>query len=228
MNIKTQSGSQADAFLQVRETLFHMGRLVEKSLDLALQGLLQRQIEKFAEINAVETSIDKLQVELDRLCLGLLDSADVNHSQALEVLCFVKINKDLERMGDEAVNIKELAESYLGGPNVKSLIDIHTMARSVRQMVQQSLAALTSHDLALAHSVLDEDTVVDQQKKDILATMSQTMSRDAALISGSLNLILIARSLERLADHATNIAENVILILTEKDVRHSYLQEEAK
>jgi phosphate transport system protein len=139
------------------------------------------------------------------------------------VVAVIKINTDLERMGDQAVNIAYNGQRYLEEPALKPLIDLPRMAQIVREMVRQALDAFVRQDLVLARQVLDRDDAVDNLKDQIFRELLTYMISDPKTIQRALNLILIARNLERLGDHATNIAEDVIYAISGRDVRHGGL-----
>jgi len=132
----------------------------------------------------------------------------------------VKINTDLERVGDLAVNIAEAARRYAMHPPVKRLIDIPQMARIAQSMLRDALDSFVRQDTDLAEHVLNEDDKLDALKDQIFRELLTYMLQDPATIEPALDLILISRHLERIGDHATNVAEDVIFIVSAKDVRH--------
>jgi phosphate transport system protein len=136
------------------------------------------------------------------------------------IVAAVKINTDLERVGDLAVNIGEAGKRYLKHPPVKPLIDIPRMGELAQKMLREALDAFVRRDLALAESVLAQDDTLDALKTQIFRELLTYMLNNTATIEPSLDLILISRHLERIGDHATNVAEDVIFILSAKDVRH--------
>jgi len=132
----------------------------------------------------------------------------------------VKINSDLERIGDLAVNIAEAADRYVSHAPVKPLVDLPQMAKLAVSMLHQALEAFVSEKIALAQSVLAEDDVLDNLKDQVFRDLLQIMIREPQTVEPGLDLILISRHLERVGDHATNIAEDVIFIVEARDVRH--------
>ncbi|MGZ3685698.1 MAG: phosphate signaling complex protein PhoU, partial [Bdellovibrionota bacterium] len=136
------------------------------------------------------------------------------------VIAILKISTDLERMGDQAVNISYNAKDYLEGEPVKDLVDIPRMAKEVKAMVRDALDAFVRQDRTLAEEVLLKDDVVDNLKDKVFHELIAYMTRTPTNIKQALDLILIARNLERLGDHATNIAEDVIFAVTGDDIRH--------
>jgi len=132
----------------------------------------------------------------------------------------VKINTDLERVGDLAINIAEAARRYATHPPVKKLIDIPQMASIAQNMLRDSLDAFVRRDIVLAELVLNEDNRLDALKTQIFRELLTYMLQDPSTIEPALDLILISRHLERIGDHATNVAEDVIFMVSAKDVRH--------
>jgi phosphate transport system protein len=139
------------------------------------------------------------------------------------VLAAVKIDTDLERVGDLAVNVAEAVQRYLQHPPVKQLVDIPRMADLAQHMLRDALDAYVRHDVSLAEHVLDTDDTVDALKSQVSTDLVPHMQADPTTIEPALDLILIARHLERIADHATNIAEDVIFMVSGRDVRHQGL-----
>jgi phosphate transport system protein len=139
------------------------------------------------------------------------------------IVAIIKINTDLERMGDQAINISHNGRRYLQEPALKPLIDIPRMSDEVRAMVRDSLDALVRGDANLAEQVLKRDDIVDAFKNQIFRELITYMLASPKSIEQALNLILISRNLERIGDHATNIAEDVIFVVTGRDIRHGAL-----
>src|SRR4029077_12220866 len=136
------------------------------------------------------------------------------------IVAAVKINTDLERVGDLAVNIGEAARRYSSHPPVKKLIDIPRMATIAQTMLRDALDAFVRRDVALAQQVLNEDDRLDSLKTQIFRELLTYMLQDPSTIEPALDLILVSRHLERIGDHATNVAEDVIFIVSARDVRH--------
>ncbi len=136
------------------------------------------------------------------------------------IVSAVKINTDLERVGDLAINIAEAATRYLKHPPVKELIDIPRMARIAQTMLRDALDAFVRRDIVLAQTVLDKDDELDGLKTQVFRELLTYMLQDPHTIEPALDLILVSRHLERIGDHATNIAEDVIFMVSARDVRH--------
>jgi phosphate transport system protein len=161
-----------------------------------------------------------MHLEVDKGCVDLLARQSPMAADLRLIVAIIKINSDLERMGDQAVNISHNGEYYLAGAEIKALVDLPEMARRVREMVHTTLDAFVKMDEALARFVLNQDDAVDGYKHKIFADVKEIMKANPDTIDRGLNLILIARNLERVGDHATNIAEDVIFALNGADIRH--------
>ncbi len=205
---------------RLKDKLLLMGGYCEKAIEEATSGLTEGKPERFARVHEFEKTVNQLHKEVDEDCLNLLATQSPMAKDLRTILAVVKINTDLERMGDQAVNIALNAEEYLRLPALKPLIDIPRMADQARIMVREALDAFVRTDLKLAEVVLKRDDEVDHLKNQIFRELMTYMASDPSRIEQALNLILIARNLERVGDHATNIAEDVIFIATGKDIRH--------
>lgn len=205
---------------KLKDKLLLMGGYVEKAIEEATQGLVEQKPERFGRVHEFEKTVNQLHKEVDEDCLNLLATQSPLASDLRTILAIIKINTDLERMGDQAVNIALNADEYLRSPPLKPLIDIPRMAEQVRFMVRESLDAFVRVDTKMAQDVLNRDDAVDNLKNQIFRELMTYMISDPKRIEQGLNLILIARNLERVGDHATNIAEDVIFIVTGRDIRH--------
>jgi phosphate transport system protein len=163
-----------------------------------------------------------MQIEIDDRCLRLLALQQPMASDLRLITAAMKINADLERIGDQAVNIAEQAVRLLAHPPLKPLTDIPRMAEIAERMTRESLDAFVRKDAQLARSILARDDEVDQLKDQVFRVLLTYMMADPGTIERALGLILISRHLERIADHATNIAEDVIFVVEAKDVRHHH------
>jgi phosphate transport system protein len=205
---------------RLKDKLLLMGGYVEKAIEEATHGLVAAEPDRFHRVHEFEKTINQLHKEVDEDCLNLLATQSPLARDLRTILAVIKINTDLERMGDQAVNIALNAAEYLKQPPLKPLIDIPRMAEQSRTMVRESLDAFVRTDTKLAEKVMDLDDEVDMLKNQIFRELLTYMIQEPKRIEQALNLILIARNLERVGDHATNIAEDVIFIATGQDVRH--------
>jgi phosphate transport system protein len=204
----------------LKSRILAMGGFVEQAIDLATEALQQRDTEKLARVHPLEAQINQAHVDVDNACLEILARLSPVAADLRLILAIIKINTDLERMGDQAVNIAHNTEYYMVDKKVDVDIKLPEMAAAVKKMVRNSLDAFMREDTALAQQVLESDDEVDAYKNEAFKILLPYMKQDPSKIEGSLDLILIARNLERMADHATNIAEDVIFACTGEDVRH--------
>ena len=212
-----------DEIAKVKEQILAMGGYVEKAIEEATQALIDRQPGRFEKVHEYEKIINKHHIQVDEACLSILARQSPLAADLRLIVAVIKINTDLERMGDQAVNIAHNGKRYLEQDPLTTVVDIPRMAQEVRFMVREALDAFVKHDPALAEDVLQRDDSVDEQKHRIFRELRAAMIKDPTTIERALNLILIARNLERLGDHATNIAEDVVFAVTGKDIRHKSL-----
>jgi phosphate transport system protein len=204
----------------LRNQLLTMGALVEDRVHRAIQSLVERREEEARRIIATDQEINDLQIEIDDRCLKLLALQTPLAVDLRLITSAMKINADLERVGDQAVNIAENVLQLLPHPPLKPLIDIPRMAEIAERMVRDALDSFVKGDAELAREVLRRDDEVDGLKDQLFRELLTYMMADPGTIPRALALLLISRHLERIADHATNIAEDVIFIAEAKDVRH--------
>lgn len=204
----------------LKDQLVEMGGHVEQAVEVATQALIQRQPAMFKQVHELEAKINREHMEVDESCLELLARQSPLATDLRLVIAILKISTDLERMGDQAVNIAYNAKDYLEGEPVKEMHDIPQMATEVRAMVRDALDAFVRQDRKLAEEVLLKDDKVDSLKDKVFHELVSYMGKNPTNIERALDLILIARNLERLGDHATNIAEDVIFAVTGDDIRH--------
>jgi phosphate transport system protein len=204
----------------LKEQILAMGGHVELAVEAATQALIQRKPELLKQVHELEHKINREHMEVDENCILLLARQSPLAADLRLVIAILKISTDLERMGDQAVNIAYNTNDYLQGEPVKELVDIPKMAVAVRAMVRDCLDAFVRQDGALAKKVLEQDDTVDELKDKVFHDLIQYMTNNSKNVEQALDLILIARNMERLGDHATNIAEDVIFAVTGDDIRH--------
>src|SRR5688500_16845464 len=211
----------------LKNRLLGMGALVEERVHQAMQALMERRIDAAEQIVAGDSEVNDMQIEIDDRCLKLLALQNPMATDLRLITAAMKINADLERIGDQAVNIAEQAVRSLAHPPLKPLIDLPRMAEIAERMTRQSRDALVRKDATLARAILARDDEVDQLKDHVFRVLLTYMMADPGTIERALGLILISRHLERIADHATNIAEDVIFVVEAKDVRHHHEERQA-
>jgi phosphate transport system protein len=205
---------------QLKTRLLEMGGLAEEQVRLAMQGLVERDRELLDRVLTGDGPVNALHIEIDQRCFTLLALYQPMAVDLRAIVAAVKINTDLERVGDLAINIGEAALRYTVHPPVKRLIDIPKMAMIAQSMLRDALDAFVRRDTELAQGVLNEDDELDALKTQIFRELLTYMLQDPTTIEPALDLILISRHLERIGDHATNVAEDVIFMVSARDVRH--------
>lgn len=201
--------------------LLEMGGLAEDRVRHAMRALVGRETALVDDVIAGDAAINTLHIEIDDRCFKLLALHQPMAVDLRAIVAAVKINTDLERVGDLAVNIAEAVRRYLRHPPVKQLIDIPRMADIAQSMLRDSLDAFVRRDTSLAQAVLAADDALDALKTQVFRELLTYMLQDPHTIEPALDLILISRHLERIGDHATNIAEDVIFMVSARDVRHA-------
>jgi len=204
----------------LKERLLTMGGLAEESVRMAMQALVERRPGLVEEVIAADDPINRLHIEIDQRCFTLLALHQPMASDLRTIVAVSKISTDLERVGDLAVNIVEATSRYLMHPPVKPLIDIPQMADLAQSMLRDALESFVSRDTTLAESVLDRDDRLDALKTQVFRELLTYMLQDPKTVAPALDLILVSRHLERIGDHATNVAEDVIFLVSARDVRH--------
>lgn len=200
--------------------LLAMGGLAEERVRESVRGIVEREHDAIEAVLAGDEPINDLHMEIDDRCFKLLALHQPMAADLRVIVAAVKINTDLERVGDLAVNIAEAGKRYLQHPQVKPLIDIPRMGELAQKMLRDALDAFVRRDMALAEAVLAADDTLDALKTQIFRELLTYMLQAPETIEPALDLILISRHLERIGDHATNVAEDVIFILSARDVRH--------
>jgi phosphate transport system protein len=210
-----------DQLDELKERMLYMSSLVEKAIHMSLEGLNRRNESQATQVIVdIEPQINELHLELDDRALQLLALQQPMAVDLRFITGTMKINSDLERMGDQAVNIAQRALSIVAQPALKPLIDIPHMADIAEKMVKDALDAFVRRDTELAREVVLRDDSVDSYRDLIFRELIAEMIKDPRHILQALDLILVSRNLERIADHATNIAEDVIYMVLGRDIRH--------
>lgn len=205
---------------ELKRQVLVMGGYVEKALAHVTTGLSRRQASEFEAIVDIEKKINEGQIQVGNYCLELIAmNAPVAKDLRL-IFSILKISTDLERMGDQTMNIAYSGREYLSRPALPQAGDIVKMGEVVRGMVKQALDCFVRGDVEGAKKVLLVDDQVDECKNRLFRELSEHMKKNPADVDSALDLILVSRNFERLGDHATNIAEDVIFAQTGKDIRH--------
>jgi phosphate transport system protein len=204
----------------LKERLLTMGGLAERAVHQAVHAVLDFDASLAHRVLEEEKAINDLQIDIDDRVVRLIALHQPMATDLRMILAVARINADLERIGDQAVNIAESAERILRHPQVKPYVDLPRMATLAEEMMRDSLNALVRKDAALAKSVLTRDDEVDNLRTQIFRELLTYMMENSALVFPAFELILVAKNLERIGDHATNIAEDVIYMVVGRDVRH--------
>ena len=209
-----------DQLQDLLQLVVRMGTIAEAMVQTAVRALVLRKESIAAEVLESEHQINRLQVEVDDRAVKLTALQQPVAQDARFLFMASRIGGELERIADQAVNICQNVHHVLQAPPLKPLVDLPIMADIAQKMVRDSLTAMINRDVALANAVLPEDERVDAFRDQVFRELLTYMMADPGTIQRALSLILIARNLERVADHATNIAEEVIYWIQGRDVRH--------
>ncbi|MCK4423913.1 MAG: phosphate signaling complex protein PhoU [Candidatus Omnitrophica bacterium] len=207
---------------KLKEKLLRMSSLTEQAISFSIKALVDRRPELADKVIKSDDAINMLEIEIDELSLKLLALRQPQAGDLRFITSTMKINNDLERIGDLAVNIAERAVNLLKAPVLKPLIDIPRMAETAQAMLKDSLDAFVNKDSKLAGSVCKRDDEVDNLNDQIFRELLTYMIQDPKTIERAVGLILTARNLERIADHATNICEDVIYMVNGKTIKHHF------
>jgi len=210
---------------ELREKLLRMGGLGEQAVDRACQAYVERDLKRCNMVLENETLINIAEREINELAFDLLALQQPMAVDLRFILAVTKINSDLERVGDQAVNIAERVMDMVELPPAELPVDIPRMAAAVSAMVRRALESFIEGKAELAQAVLEMDNVVDRMRDEAFITLVHTMNERPAVTRQALDALLVARNLERVADHATNIAEDVIFWVRGADVRHNIAPE---
>ncbi|MBM4045587.1 MAG: phosphate signaling complex protein PhoU [Planctomycetes bacterium] len=214
-------GKQFEAGLkQLNDDLLRMGSTVEESIATAMKAFIERKPDLAEKIIAEDETIDHLENHIEDLCLKLLALHQPAATDLRFIIMAIKINSDLERIADLAVNIADRTVEQAGQPHLKPLIDIPRMATLAEKMVHDALDAFLRRDPQLAQDVCARDDEVDNLNDQVFRELLTYMMADPTCIPRAVALLLVARYLERIADHATNIGEEVVYMVQGKSIKH--------
>jgi len=210
----------------LRQRLLRMGGLAEQAVDRARQAFVDRDLTRCQMVLEGESLINQAEREIDEAAFDLLAMQQPMAVDLRFILAVTKINADLERVGDQAVNIAERVMDMVELPAAELPVDIARMGTAVSAMVRRSLESFIEGKAELAQAVLEMDNVIDRMRDDAFIQLVKTMNEKPEIVRQCLDALLVARNLERVADHATNIAEDVIFWVQGSDVRHNVHPEE--
>lgn len=205
---------------KIKKQILALGAMVEEGVKMAIKAIITRDGTLAQKVIAADISIDEIEVEIEEECLKVLALYQPVAVDLRFLIAIIKINNDLERIGDEAVNIAQRVAILAKRPDLPLIFDYSTMAGLAEKMLSTSLDALVKLDLDLAFRVLILDDEVDSLNRQVYDTVKESLRQDNNHPGFMINLMLIARHLERIADHATNIAEEVIMLIEGEIPRH--------
>ena len=206
---------------EIREKLLEMGGKVETMIDNAMKSLVERDSKLAEQTIAYDHEINHLEVEIDELCLQVLATRQPAARDLRFLTLALKIVTDLERIGDQCAAIAKRAKELNQEPPLKPYIDLPRMAQAASVMVREALDAFVRGDDSLAIKVCEDDQFVDDLNEQIQRELLTFMIEDPATITRAIKVNYISKCLERIADHATNVAEMVIFMVKGKDIRHT-------
>lgn len=206
---------------ELNKQLLTMAGYVEQAIETSTQAWKMRTMAKVRDIYAIEQKVNAAHLEVDDQCIKLIALQQPMAHDLRTLVSIIKINTDLERMVDLAVNIGQNTEYFLKSPPALDMTDLEKMSDEVRLIVREVLDAFVKGDSDMARTALLRDDTVDDFKREIFDRTKKRMMADPSIVEQGLNVILIAKNLERIGDHATNIAEDVIYIASGEDIRHA-------
>ncbi len=204
----------------LKQRLLHMADTAQQMIDLAIKALVERKEDYAKQVFELEQEVNRTEIEIEDEALRLLAIRQPAAKDLRLLTAILKINNDLERVADQAVNIAEISTDLLTQPQLKPLIDIPNMAKLAQRMIRNSINAFVNHDPAQAEVVCGDDDEVDSINDQVFRELLTYMMEDPKSIKRAVDLILVSRNLERIADHATNISEDVIFIEQGKNIKH--------
>lgn len=205
---------------QLSNLLLKMCSFVESAVQRSISAVTDKDLNAAEEVLRNEAQINQIEIEIDDFAIRLLALQQPMAADLRLIVAALKINTDLERMGDLAVSIARRAKSLMQSPMIKPMVDIPHIAGLVQSMVRKSLDAFVTRDAELARSVLASDTAVDNLRTASYHELISFMEHEPSGIRQAVDLIAVVRNLERIADHSTNIAEDVLFMVKGIDVRH--------
>jgi len=211
----------------LKDKLLAMAALSQQAVSSSVEAYLQRDAGLCQYVRENETAINTAQREVDEMAYELLAQEQPMAIDLRFILAVIKINGDLERIGDQATNIASRTQFLQDSPKISLPIDIPDMGEKVGVMIRRAIQSLLEADAKLADSVLHMDDEIDDMNRDVQAELVEVMQQHPTVSGQALNAIIISRNLERAADHATNIAEDVIFWVRGSDVRHKFSLAEA-
>jgi phosphate transport system protein len=222
MQEKVHTSRQYEQQLRnLKEKLLMIGHKAEVAIADATRALIERRPSLAQRVVDEDDQLDRLEIEIDDICFEILAREQPVASDLRFITTAMKIVRDIERIGDNGVNIARRALEIMSEPELKPIIDVPVAARAAQRILKESLDAFVLGDAKMAKGVIDDDKYIDDVCEQMLRELLTYMFEDPATITRALRLIFVARNLERVGDHAANIAEMTIFLVEGRDVRHS-------
>ena len=204
----------------LKKDIVHLGSLVQNSTQSVVEFLGTKSEQQLQEVLEYEDRINELEVDIEEHCLKVLALHQPVAIDLRFIIVIMKVNNDLERMGDQAVNISHRVKSLVDGPELPISLPIDEMTNAVQRMVSLSLEALVSQDPAIARKVVDMDDIVDDLNAQTYDLIRETIQANPSLVNTAMSMATISSNLERIGDLCTNIAEEVIFMVEGQVIRH--------
>ena len=219
-NIPYSNGPASEQIANIRQTLIMMASLTNRNLALAMRALVERDEKLATSVEAEDSQLDELEITVDELVINHMATHAPVATDCRFMLVASKISSNLERIADQATAIARRSRELNKEPLLKPLIDIPRMAQIAEGMLRDGITALIENKPELAQEVVKRDKEVDQINKQLARELTSFMLEDPSTITRALNLTIVARALERVADHCKNIAEEVYYLYQAVDIRH--------
>lgn len=212
----------------LKNEVLNMAAMVEESITKSLESLKKRDSKLAREIKEIDKKIDKMEIAIEERCVELIARHQPVGSDLRFLIGVIKMNNDLERMGDHAVNIADCVNFLVDQPRVKPVSNIWTMAKLVNDMLKESVESFIANDAVRAQKVCERDSAVDEMRNEIIRIMLTYMLEEPEKIGSAIQYFLVAKNLERIADLSTNICEDTIYISQARIIKHHIEEEKTK
>ncbi len=217
-----------DELKNLKNEVLNMAAMVEESITKSLESLKKRDLKLAHEIREIDKKIDKMEIAIEERCIELIARHQPVGSDLRFLIGVIKMNNDLERMGDHAVNIADCVNFLADQPRVKPVSNIWTMAKIVNDMLKESVESFIANDAVRAQKVCERDSAVDEMRNEIIRIMLTYMLEEPEKIGSAIQYFLVAKNLERIADLSTNICEDTIYISQARIIKHHIEEEKTK
>ncbi len=204
----------------VKKRLLEMASMVEKALTISLEAIKKKSLKTASHILEMDHQVDKLEIAIEEHCIELIARHQPVGADLRFLIGAIKMNNDLERMGDHTVNMANQVSFLIDKPRIKNVANIWSMAREVKEMLKDSVESFINNDTERAQGVCERDNIVDEMRDETIRILLTHMLEDPDKIGSAIPLLLVAKNLERIADLSTNICEDVIYITQARVIKH--------